>query len=128
MAVDAGDEPVKHGAAQQGLEFTAADARRLAKRYKAGATLNALAAEFGCGRTTINRRLRSIGVQARRVSPTDDKVDQMVSQYAEGRSLAAVGAALGFDATSVMKYLSHGALSYSPPRGSMVRVDLDALI
>ena len=105
MAVDSGNEQVKRGAAQQGLEFTAADARRLARRYKAGATLHALAAEFGCGRTTINRRLRAMGIQARRVRPTDDEVDQMVALYEAGRSLAQVGDVLGFDPTSVMKYL-----------------------
>jgi uncharacterized protein (DUF433 family) len=50
----------------------------LAERYKEGATVYELAAEFGCNRTTIAERLKKAGIPMRRQSPTSEAIDSMV--------------------------------------------------
>jgi transposase-like protein len=81
-------------------------------RYKGGATVYELAAEFGCNRATVATRLKKAGVSMRLQSPKSEAIDSMVRLYASGLSLLEVGKQLGFCANTVRNCL----------RGRRVRV------
>ena len=73
----------------------------MATKYEAGATVNELAAELGCHRTTVAERLKQAGTVMRGQSPTPEDFDSMVLLYATGLSLQEVGNRLGFCANTV---------------------------
>jgi len=63
---------------QRQRRLTGAQVSELAERYKEGATVYELAAEFGCNRTTIAERLKKAGIPMRRQSPTSEAIDSML--------------------------------------------------
>ncbi len=75
----------------------------MAAKYKAGATVYELAAEFGCHRTTVAERLKTVGIALRGQSPTTEAIDSMVLLYATGLSITEVGKQLEFCANTVRK-------------------------
>ncbi len=77
----------------------------MATKYKAGAAVYELAAEFGCNRTTVAARLKKAGIAMRFQSPTSAAIDSMVRLYASGLSLLEVGKQLGFCANTVRNCL-----------------------
>ena len=58
----------------------------MTSKYKAGATVYELAAEFGCHRATVAERLNKAGVILRGQSPTPEVIDSMDRLYASGLS------------------------------------------
>jgi predicted transcriptional regulator len=73
----------------------------MAARYKEGATVYELAAEYGCHRTTVSARLKKAGVFFRLQSPSSDDIASMVILYESGLSPEEVGEKLGFCANTV---------------------------
>ena len=88
---------------------------RLVERYKAGATVYELAVEFGVHRTIISQRLKGAGVQLRLQPQTADQVEEAVTLYATGMSLADVGSQLGAHASTVHQALRQHKVEMRSP-------------
>ena len=73
----------------------------MVERYKEGATVYELSAEFGCHRTTVAARLKKAGISLRLQSPTSDAIDLMAKLYASGLSSVEIGERLGYCANTV---------------------------
>ena len=80
-------------------------ARRIAEGYAAGRTVYQLAAEFGCHRVTISAVLKRQGVALRLQPAAEEEVEQMITLYQSGLSLAAVGERIGVNASTVLRHL-----------------------
>jgi hypothetical protein len=74
-----------------------ADVEALAEGYRGGATVYELATHFRIHRTTVAQHLHRQGVVMRRQGLTNDQVDHAVVLYAQGSSLARIGARFGVD-------------------------------
>ncbi len=79
--------------------------KKMVARYKGGATVYELAAEFGCHRTTVAERLKKLEIVMRGQSPTPEAVDSMVRLHSSGLSPLEVGKQLGFCANTVRNCL-----------------------
>ncbi|MDQ1725665.1 MAG: hypothetical protein QOG52_2693 [Frankiaceae bacterium] len=90
---------------------------RLVERYRVGATVYQLAAEFGIDRKTVARRLKTAGVSLRLASPTTADVDEMVRLYDTGLALADVGERLGVGARTVQRHLRQRGVSTRDTHG-----------
>ena len=90
---------------QRQRRFNEVQVVEMATKYKAGAAVYELAAEFGCNRTTVAARLKKAGIAMRFQSPTSAAIDSMVRLYASGLSLLEVGKQLGFCANTVRNCL-----------------------
>ena len=90
---------------RRNLRLTSSQLATLAVRYQAGATVYELANEFGIHRTTISRYLKKAGTVLRLSSPNKGEVDKMVRLYTSGLSLGRVGELVGFNASTVQRYL-----------------------
>jgi DNA-directed RNA polymerase specialized sigma24 family protein len=77
----------------------------MTEKYKAGATVYELAAEFGCHRATVAERLKKAEITMRGQFPAPEAIDPMVGLYTSGFSLLEVGKQLGFSADAVRNYL-----------------------
>jgi len=77
----------------------------MAARYREGATVYELAAEYGCHRATVAERLKKAGISMRGQSPALEVIDSMVSLYKNGLSFQEVGGQVGFCANTVRKCL-----------------------
>jgi predicted DNA binding protein len=90
---------------QKQTRLTDSQRSEVVRRYEAGESANALAAEFGVDRRTLAGHLRRAGVEVRyRVV---DRVDltEAATLYRSGRSLAVVAAQLGVSAGTVLRAL-----------------------
>jgi transposase-like protein len=90
---------------QRQRRLTEAQVVEMAAKYEAGATVYELAAEFGCHRTTIAKRLKKAGIVMRGQSPAPEDIDSMVRLYTTGLSFQEVGKQLGFCANTVSNWL-----------------------
>ena len=90
---------------QRQRRLTGAQVAEMAAKYKSGATVYELAAEFGCHRTTVAERLKKAGIAMRGQSPTSEDVCSMVRLHAGGLSFQDVGQQLGFCANTVRSCL-----------------------
>jgi predicted transcriptional regulator len=90
---------------QRQRRLTKAQMVEMTAKYKAGATVYELAAEFGCHRATVAERLKKAGVILRGQSPTPGVIDSMDRLYASGLSLHEVGKQLGVAAGTVRSHL-----------------------
>jgi len=79
-----------------------------ARRYEAGESASALAAEFGIDRRTASRIVRSAGAEVRYRVDTD--VEAARELYEAGRSLASVGEELGISARTVLDMLRRAGI------------------
>ncbi|MCB9820309.1 hypothetical protein H6796_03385 [Candidatus Nomurabacteria bacterium] len=77
----------------------------MAGRYANGATVNELAAEFGCARQTVALRLKAHGVMMRNQPASPDEITQVVELYVSGLSLVGVADKTRFSPKSVLNYL-----------------------
>lgn len=80
------------------------DVLRLSQLYRDGATVYELAITFGCHRTTVATRLRSVGVSMRGQSPSNEIILEMKRLHTSGISSQAIGELLGFCANTMRKY------------------------
>jgi DNA invertase Pin-like site-specific DNA recombinase len=90
---------------QRQRRLTAAQVAEMATKYKTGATVYELAAEFGCHRATVAERLKKAGIAMRGQSPAPEVIDSMVRLYTSGSSFQEVGKQLGFCANTVRNCL-----------------------
>ena len=90
---------------QRQKRLTEARVGDMAARYKEGATVYELAAEFGCNRTTVAERLKRAGITMRLQSPSPEMIDEMVRLYESGLSLVKVGERVGYGASTVHNLL-----------------------
>jgi DNA-binding NarL/FixJ family response regulator len=80
-------------------------------RYKAGATVYELAAEFGCHRATIAERLKLAGVTMRHQPTTTEQVDEIARLYESGLSMVKVAEQVGVSPRTVFNYLQERGVS-----------------
>ena len=95
--------------------------------YRAGATMNQLAVEFGIHRTTVAGHLDRHGV-ARHSQLTgwdDDILREATKLYATGLSLADVAHQFGVDAQTVANRFRRAGVAVRPRRGWAARVNSD---
>lgn len=85
--------------------------KRLIDGYEAGQTTYELARRFGFNRNTIASHLRRAGVTIRMDGMTEDEIEQAISYYRNGWSLAQIGHVLGADAETVRKRLREAGLA-----------------
>lgn len=97
--VPADPEPLPHRQHQKRLNTE--EITRVVERYKQGATVYELAAEFDCHRKTISGALRRVNVRLRLDGLADAQIDEAVQLYLSGLSLARVGERLGVTARTV---------------------------
>lgn len=102
---------------QRQSRLTEAQMSEMAARYKGGATVYELAAEFRCHRTTVSERLKKAGISMRGRSPTSEDIDTMMHLYASGHSLLEVGKQLGFCANSVASCLEKRGIQVRDTHG-----------
>jgi DNA-directed RNA polymerase specialized sigma24 family protein len=86
---------------QQQRRLTVAQVVKMVERYKEGATVYELSAEFGCHRTTVSARLKKAGVSLRLQRPTSEAIDLMATLYGSGLSSVEIGERLGYCANTV---------------------------
>lgn len=91
-------------------------------RYVDGASIDALAREYGINRTTVIGHLERNGVERRR-NPrkmTDDKVRDAASRYSSGCSLATVASEFGVCERTLRREFQRAGVDVRPRRGSGV--------
>ena len=99
---------------QEQTRLTDSQRSEVARRYEAGESANALAAEFGVHRTTIVNALRSAGVEARYRIMADDDVDEARRLYESGLSLVEVGNRFGVAARTVLNAFGRAEVPTRP--------------
>ncbi len=81
------DQPRQIGKAPKlARRLSVTDVARLAERYRSGATVYELAAEFAIHRTTVSQHLHAAGVQMRRQPFRATQVEVAFELYGEGLS------------------------------------------
>lgn len=95
---------------------------QLALAYQAGARTKDLATQFGVDRTTVSVALKRLGVPLReRRKLSDAEVQRAARLYAEGLSLEAVGAELGFSAKAIWNAFHTHGIPTRPGQGGPPR-------
>jgi hypothetical protein len=82
-----------------------AEVGKLIREYEEGALVKELAGRFGIHRLTVTALLRQHGVKLRRVGLAPDDIPAAGRLYAQGWSLARLGAEYGVDSTTVWRAL-----------------------
>lgn len=77
----------------------------LVAAYQAGGTARELARQFGWHRHTVERALRSRGIQSRLRSLTAPEIQDVVELYQQGLSMAQVAAHIGRSSKLVLNAL-----------------------
>ncbi len=99
----------------------------LLEAYRAGATINQLAVEFGIHRTTVAGHLDRHGVprHGEQTAWDDETLKAAAEMYAAGLSLASVAERFGIDAQTVAKRFRRAGVPVRPRRGWASRVHLE---
>lgn len=84
-------------------------------RYEEGATTYQLAKEFHCHRTTVSVHLDRGGVVKRTKGMAEAEIDEAVSDYERGHSLATVGLRFGFHASTIQAALRQRGIRIRDP-------------
>ena len=92
----------------------------MATRYRNGATVYQLVREFGISRHTVSERLKKAGVVMRQQSPGNELIDEMVSLYLAGLSLAVIGKKLGTSPGTVHNHLRSRRIHMRDSHGRQV--------
>lgn len=99
--------------------LTQSELSTVAAEYQNGRSLQDLAREFGVHRRTVADHLERLGMDRRvnrpKLTPRD--VEQAISQYRAGDSLATVGKALRVDASTVQRALKQSGIGIRPRPG-----------
>lgn len=74
-------------------------------RYEAGEPSTALASTFGISRNSVIKLLREADIPIRKQGLTDGQIVKAAQMYADGMSLAKIGAHLGLDHGTVWRQL-----------------------
>ena len=89
----------------------------LVARYDAGSNLSELAERCGCHRDTVSKLLDRAGASRRQRGIRSDRVNDAIDAYVAGAALAAVGAQLSADPTTVARTLRANGVQIRPRRG-----------
>ena len=99
--------------------MTPSELAAIAVEYQHGRSLDDLAREFGVHSRTVAGHLERLGVARRvnlpKLTPAD--IEQAVSLYQTGDSLATVGKVLKVDASTVQRTLKRASVAIRPRRG-----------
>jgi len=92
----------------------------IVEAYRAGATINQLAAEFGIHRTTVTGHLdrHRVPRHSKQTAWDDDILKQAAELYATGLSLAAIAHRFGVDPQTVATRFRRAAIPVRLGRGS----------
>lgn len=85
--------------------------------YRNGATVYELATRFGIHRVTVSAHLHRHDVTMRCQGLNPEQVDHAVHLYAQGRSVAGIGARLGVDGGTVRSALRARGVRLRDPQG-----------
>jgi DNA invertase Pin-like site-specific DNA recombinase len=85
--------------------LTPATITKIIERYEAGEPSTAIAITFNISKGSVIRLLRQANVPIRNQGLSDDQIAEAAQLYASGNSLAAIGAHLGVDHTTIHRYL-----------------------
>jgi transposase-like protein len=96
-----------------------ADVDDLVRAYRAGSSIDSLAARLGVNRTTIISHLDRRGIERRRSvrKMTDRSVRQAAKSYAAGESLVQVASQFGVDARTLAREFRRAGVPIRPRRG-----------
>ena len=100
-AITSSDYRLNGSIRQRQRRLTEAQVADMVAKYKAGATVYELAAEFGCHRATVAERLKKSGIVMRGQSPASEVIDSMELLCATGMSSQEIRKQLGFCANTV---------------------------
>jgi hypothetical protein len=90
----------------------------LGARYRAGASIRALAADTGIDRRAIRELLAGAGVVLRARPPSSaDRIDWLVGQYQAGATLRGLAATLDCSHSTVRRWLLRAGVVLRPPAG-----------
>ncbi|SDO34953.1 hypothetical protein SAMN04515671_0650 [Nakamurella panacisegetis] len=90
---------------QEQRRLTAKDVEELCARYRAGASMNVLATEFGVHRTTVADKLRRSRVALRRQGLRPEDLETAIRLRAQGWSYERLGQQFSCDAETVRQRL-----------------------
>lgn len=102
----------------------------MVKRYRNGASSNALAREFGVSKGVILRCPREADCKIKqrggqRIEFTDDQLEEIVEMYQEGHSASEIAEKFGVSKTTILRRLKEiGCKVRSPGRGPSVERDI----
>jgi DNA-binding CsgD family transcriptional regulator len=105
------------GLNQRQRRLTEPETGRLAARYREGATVYELAAEFDVNRRTVAARLKRTGVGMRRSTPGEAQIAEMVRLYESGFSLAKVAEQVGVSTSTVLNYVRRNGVECRDTQG-----------
>jgi DNA-directed RNA polymerase specialized sigma24 family protein len=89
----------------------------LVKRYRAGAKVGELAANFGVHRDTVSEQLDRQGVARRQKGLAPELLSELIALYRSGSSLATIGAKMSVDPGTVALALRKAGTPLRPRRG-----------
>ncbi len=90
---------------------------QLIARYRAGAEINELAAQFQINRDTVFSVQKRRQVVRRQRGIPSELIEKAVADYQAGSSLAVIGAELSVDPATVSRTLRKAGVSLRPRRG-----------
>ncbi len=89
----------------------------LVSRYRAGAKVGELAANFGVHRDTVSEILDRQGIARRQKGLAPELLGEVIALYRSGSSLATIGAKMSVDAGTVALALRKAGTPLRPRRG-----------
>ncbi len=89
----------------------------LVRRYRAGAKVGELAANFGVHRDTVSEILDRQGIARRQKGVAPELLSELIALYRSGSSLATIGAKMSVDPGTVALALRKAGVSLRPRRG-----------
>jgi hypothetical protein len=100
----------------------------LVGRYRAGAKVGELAANFGVHRDTVSEILDRRGVARRQKGLAPKLLSELIALYRSGSSLATIGAKMSVDPGTVALALRKAGTPLRPRRGWLHSTDRGSLI
>jgi hypothetical protein len=89
----------------------------LVRRYRAGAKVGELAANFGVHRDTVSEILDRQGIARRQKGLAPELLSELIALYRSGSSLATIGAKMSVDPGTVALALRRAGTPLRPRRG-----------
>ena len=115
---DSGRDPQEASTIQQRqIRLELAQRKQLVERYQSGVTVYELAEAFCCNRTTVSKVLKRLGVTLRMKPLTTEQIDEAVTLYEQGLSLARVGEQIGASARTIQLRLRERGIAMRDTHG-----------
>jgi len=85
-------------------------------RYNEGQSPSQIAKIYGIYNNSVNRIIKKSGIEANRIThPTEEQINEMVSQYMAGVSSEIIADKLGFNSSTVCRNLKRKGVVLRPP-------------